>query len=310
MSQSFLSRLPLSRFEIDRDHVGREQEDLWEQLWADPATRILPIFQGTALLAEPNRLALLPVDAVPPGDTTRVYLGRSLSTSSPEPVGTPIVAVELEDARHLAESDWANLRQIGARLSDRDAGILTEALGIINWHDSHRFSPRTGEPTVSEKGGWVRRDPVSGLEIFPRTDPAIIVGVTDASDRILLGSNALWESNRYSLLAGFVEPGESLESAVQREVFEESGVRVTDPVYLGSQPWPFPASLMLGFTARVADGFVGAGEPDGTEILDLRWFGRDELAASLDDIRLPGPTSIARAIIEEWFGGTINDGQW
>lgn len=310
MSQSFLSRLPLSRFEIDRDHVGREQEDLWEQLWADPATRILPIFQGTALLAEPNRLALLPVDAVPPGDTTRVYLGRSLSASSPEPVGTPIVAVELEDARHLAEADWANLRQIGARLSDRDAGILTEALGIINWHDSHRFSPRTGEPTVSEKGGWVRRDPVSGLEIFPRTDPAIIVGVTDASDRILLGSNALWESNRYSLLAGFVEPGESLESAVQREVFEESGVRVTDPVYLGSQPWPFPASLMLGFTARVADGFVGAGEPDGTEILDLRWFSRDELAASLDDIRLPGPTSIARAIIEEWFGGTINDGQW
>ncbi len=310
MSQSFLSRLPLSRFEIDRDHVGREKENLWEHLWADPATRILPIFQGTALLAEPNRLALLPVDAVPPGDTTRVYLGRSLSTTSPEPVGTPIVAVELEDARHLAESDWANLRQIGACLSDRDAGMLTEALGIINWHDSHRFSPRTGEPTVSEKGGWVRRDPVSGLEIFPRTDPAIIVGVTDAHDRILLGSNALWESNRYSLLAGFVEPGESLESAVQREVFEESGVRVTDPVYLGSQPWPFPASLMLGFTARVAEGFVGSGEPDGTEILDLRWFSRDELAASLDDIRLPGPTSIARAIIEEWFGGTINDGQW
>ncbi|MGX5681493.1 NAD(+) diphosphatase [Schumannella luteola] len=310
MSQSFLSRLPLSRFEIDRDHLGREREDLWDMLWADPGTRILPVFQGSALLSDPDRLALLPVDALPPGDTlTRVYLGRTTSATDAEPAGTPVVAVELEDARHLAEAEWANLRQVGARLSDRDAGLLTEALGILNWHDSHRFSPRTGEPTVSERGGWVRRDTISGLEIFPRTDPAIIVGVTDADDRLLLGSNALWESNRYSLLAGFVEPGESLEAAVLREVFEESGVIVRDPVYLGSQPWPFPASLMLGFTARVAADFAGAAEPDGTEILDLRWFSREELTAALGEIILPGPTSIARAIIEEWFGSSIHDGQ-
>jgi NAD+ diphosphatase len=308
MSESFLSKLPLSRFELDRDHLGRERPDLFDELWADPATRILPIFQGSALLAGPHSLALLPVDALPHGGE-RVYLGRSTSTTSPEPVGTPIVAVELDDAGHLAESDWANLRQIGDRLSDRDAGLLTEALGILNWHSSHRFSPRTGEPTVSEKGGWVRRDPVSNGEVFPRTDPAIIVGVIDADDRILLGSNALWESNRYSLLAGFVEPGESLESAVAREVFEESGMRVVDPIYLGSQPWPFPASLMVGFMARVEDGFTGAATPDGTEILDLRWFSREELAASLGDIRLPGPTSIARAIVEEWYGSTIDDGQ-
>ncbi|MFM9877360.1 MAG: NAD(+) diphosphatase [Rhodoglobus sp.] len=308
MSQSFLSKLPLSRFELDRDHIGREREGLFDELWADPATRILPIFQGSALLATPESLALLPVDAVPHG-IERVYLGRSTSTTSPEPAGTPIVAVELDDAGHLAESDWANLRQVGSLLSDRDAGMLTEALGILNWHTSHRFSPRTGEPTVSQKGGWVRRDPVSNGEVFPRTDPAVIVGVMDADDRILLGSNALWESNRYSLLAGFVEPGESLESAVMREVLEESGLRVVDPVYLGSQPWPFPASLMVGFMARVAHGFDGAATPDGTEILDLRWFSRDELAASLSEIRLPGPTSIARAIVEEWFGSTIDDGQ-
>ena len=308
MSQSFLSKLPLSRFELDRDHIGREREGLFDELWADPATRILPIFQGSALLATADSLALLPVDAVPHG-VERVYLGRSTSTTSPEPAGTPIVAVELDDAGHLAESDWANLRQVGSSLSDRDAGMLTEALGILNWHTSHRFSPRTGEPTVSQKGGWVRRDPVSNGEVFPRTDPAVIVGVMDADDRILLGSNALWESNRYSLLAGFVEPGESLESAVMREVLEESGLRVVDPVYLGSQPWPFPASLMVGFTARVEHGFAGAATPDGTEILDLRWFSRDELAASLSEIRLPGPTSIARAIVEEWFGSTIHDGQ-
>jgi NAD+ diphosphatase len=308
MPQSFLSRLPLSRFELDRDHLGRERENLFEELWADPTTRVLPIYQGTALMSGPDSLALLPVDAVPHGEL-KVYLGRSLSETSPEPVGTPIVAVELENASHLAEAEWANLRQVGNSLSDRDAGMLTEAIAILNWHHSHRFSPKTGEPTVSEKGGWVRRDPISDTEVFPRTDPAIIVGVTDKNDRILLGSNALWESNRYSLLAGFVEPGESLESAVLREVFEESGIRVVEPVYLGSQPWPFPASLMLGFTARVADGFEGAATPDGTEILDLRWFSREELAAALTEIKLPGPTSIARAIVEEWYGSPIDDGQ-
>lgn len=309
MALSFLSRLPLSRYEVDRDHAARERDDLWEALWADPATRILPIVQGSALLAEPGRLALLPVDGVPEG-STRVYLGRSMSTTSPEPPGTPIVAVALEDALHLADGEWTNLRQSGHHLSDRDAGLLTEALGILNWHDSHRFSPRTGEATVIEKGGWVRRDTVSGLEIFPRTDPAVIVGVTDADDRLLLGSNALWESNRYSLLAGFVEPGESLESAVIREVHEESGLTVTDPRYLGSQPWPFPASLMLGFLARAVDGTAHSARPDGVEILDVRWFTREELAtAARGDIRLPGPTSIARAIIEEWFGGPVEDGQ-
>jgi NAD+ diphosphatase len=307
MQPSFASRLPLSRFELDRDAVARELPDLFERLWADPATRILPIYQGSAMLAGPSTLALLPVSAAPEG-ALRVYLGRTLTASPAEPVGTPIVAVELTDDPQLAEGEWGNLRNVGARLSDRDAGMLTEAIAVLNWHSAHRFSPRTGEPTVVEKGGWVRRDPVSGTEVFPRTDPAVIVGVTDADDRLLLGSNALWESNRYSLLAGFVEPGESLEAAVRREVLEESGLPVVAPVYLGSQPWPFPASLMLGYTARVDPAFSGVGTPDGVEILDLRWFTRDELAAALGEIRLPGRASIARAIIEEWFGGPIDDG--
>ncbi|CAN5227702.1 NAD(+) diphosphatase [soil metagenome] len=308
MPQSFLSRLPLSRFEIDRDYLMRDRENLFDELWADPSTRLLPVFDGSALLDSPTSLALLPAAALP-NEGLRVYLGRSTSPTSPEPVGTPIVAVLLEDAGHLAEAEWGNLRQLGGRMSDRDAGILTEALAILNWHASHMFSPRTGEATIAEKGGWVRRDPISETEVFPRTDPAIIVGVTDAEDRLLLGSNALWERNRYSLLAGFVEPGESLESAVIREIYEESGIRVVDPVYLGSQPWPFPASLMLGFTATVDPDFAGIQEPDGVEILDLRWFSREELAASLGEIRLPGRTSIARAIVEEWYGGVIDDGQ-
>jgi NAD+ diphosphatase len=131
--------------------------------------------------------------------------------------------------------------------------------------------------------------------------------VTDADDRLLLGSNAQWESNRYSLLAGFVEPGESLEAAVEREVYEESGIRVTDPVYRGSQPWPFPASLMIGFTARIDDTIESELTPDGAEILDLRWMSHDELYAARNEIALPGPTSIARALIEEWYGGPLGE---
>jgi NAD+ diphosphatase len=306
MLPSFAARLPLSRFEVDRDAAARERPDLFDELWADPATRILPIHQGTAMLSAPGALALLPVSSAPVG-ALRVYLGRSLAADAPEPVGTPIVAVELTDDPQLAEADWGNLRSLAGTLSDRDAGLFTESLAIINWHASHRFSPRSGEPTVVERGGWVRRDPATGTEIFPRTDPAIIAGVTDADDRLLLGSNALWESDRYSLLAGFVEPGESLEAAVQREILEESGVPVVDPVYLGSQPWPFPASLMVGFTARVDPAFDGVPTADGAEIRDLRWFTRDELAASLGEIKLPGRASIARAIIEQWFGGPIAD---
>jgi NAD+ diphosphatase len=307
MSHSFVKRLPLARFEVDRDYLAREQEDLFEVLLADPATRILPIFQGTALLETPTSLALVPAHAVPAAELF-VYLGKSISTTSPEPVGTPIVAAVLRDAGHLAESEWGNLRQLGNRLSDRDAGLFAEALAIINWHDAHQFSPHSGAQTVSTKGGWVRVDPTSGAELFPRTDMAIIVGVTDSDDRILLGSNALWESNRYSLLAGFVEPGESLEAAVVREVFEESGLPVHDLEYLGSQPWPFPASLMIGFMAKVDATVESTLSPDGNEILDLRWFSRRELAAALGEISLPGRSSIARAILEEWYGGPIDDG--
>ena len=310
MPQSFISKLPLSRFEMDRDNLGREDPVLLDALWADPSTRVLPIFQGSALLSSPSSLALVPVDAVPTAGQ-RVYLGRSLSTTSPEPAGTAIFALGLDDAGHLAEAEWGNLRQLGTTLSDRDAGLFTEALGILNWHASHGFSPRTGAPTVPEKGGWVRRDPISETEVFPRTDPAIIVGIVDADDRMLLGSNALWEKNRFSLLAGFVEPGESLEAAVIREVLEESGIHVVDPIYLGSQPWPFPASLMLGFRATVDPAYGTETTPDGTEILALRWFTRAELLESLGEVILPGRTSIARAIIEDWYGGEIPDGgQW
>ncbi|GGF26655.1 NAD(+) diphosphatase [Subtercola lobariae] len=345
MLKTLLASLPLSRFEIDRDHSTRDLPGLFETLWADEKTRILPFWNGQALLASgdasdgdwsaaPARdsasaraaasaggaadghpaLAFLPPSRLTDVEL-RVYLGLSLAVDAPEALGSRLVAVSLSDdvARALEpdESRWVNLRTAASSLSDRDAGAFTEALGIMNWHRSHTHCPRCGAATVIEKGGWVRRCPVQDIEIFPRTDPAIIVGIVDADDRILLGSNALWENNRYSLLAGFVEPGESLEAATIREVFEESGVRIVDPEYLGSQPWPFPASLMCGFLARVDPATAqNALLPDGEEILDVRWFSRDDLTDPANAPLLPGSASIARSIIEHWYGGPIPAASW
>lgn len=309
MSFDFPTRLPLSRHEVDRDHSRRSSPTLLEDLKKDSRTRVLPVWHGKAIVdrsAGPVRLVLFPVDVLP-NESLVVYLGLSLATDAPEPSGTPLVTVSLTDDEAAAlqpdEGRWEGLRNLATVASDRDTGILTEAVAILNWHASHQNCPRCGTETIVEDGGWTRRCPADGSQIFPRTDPAIIVLITDRDDRILLGSNALWENNRYSLLAGFVEPGESLEAAVLREMHEESGLRVTDPVYLGSQPWPFPASIMCGFTARLADGQDAHDLlPDGEEILDLRWFSRDSLRASLDSIILPGRSSIARVMVENWFG--------
>jgi NAD+ diphosphatase len=309
MSSPLTPRLPLSRQQVDRDYLTRERPGVVAELLSSAYTRVLPVWRGRTLMATPSALALLEPAALGQA-RDHLYLGRSLDPAAAEPVGTPVVAALLDDDQAAAlepdDDAWSSPRATGSTLSARDVGLAVEAVALANWHDSHRFAPRTGRELVSDKAGWVRRDPDDGHEVFPRTDPAIIVGVTDADDRLLLGSNALWESNRWSLLAGFVEPGESLEQAVQREVFEESGVKVVDPQYLGSQPWPFPASLMLGFRAVVDAADPGVLEPDGAEILDLRWFSRDELAASLGDVLLPGRTSIARAIIEDWFGGELD----
>ena len=314
MSFIFTTRLPLSRHAVDRDHLSRSLPGLFEQLWSDAATRVLPVWHGRMLLA-PNdprtgvRLALLPPTSVQ-NIGPRVYLGRSLSVDLPEPAGTRIVTVQLDDdaaARLEPDEDrWVGLRTVATALGDRDAGLFTEALGVLNWHASHAHCPRCGAATAVEEGGWVRRCPVDNSQVFPRTDPAVIVLITDADDRILLGSNAMWENNRYSLLAGFVEPGEALESAVIREMFEESGLRVTDPAYVGSQPWPFPASVMCGFTARLADDQHARDLlPDGTEILALRWFSRQELHEAGEWMLLPGPSSIAHAMIERWLGAPL-----
>lgn len=304
-------KLPLARSAINRDYLARQRPELFDELWADSLTRVLVLHKGKVLLrgnAEPE-LRLLAVDAVGSA-TLRAYLGRTTSAVGDEPAGTPVVlAVVGDNSANQIESDvnaWHNLRRTGAGLNDRDAGLYAQALSLANWHETHQHCPRCGTPTVIEQGGWVRRCFKDDQEIYPRTDPAVIVSVIDDQDRILLGSQGSWEENRWSILAGFVEPGESLPAAVAREIFEESGVHVAEPTYLGSQAWPFPYSLMLGFTARVDESKPSSGlVPDGIEIEKLRWFTREEISS--EDIILPGRLSIARAIIEHWYGSEISD---
>jgi NAD+ diphosphatase len=305
--------LALARHAIDRDYLSRTRPELFDELWADPSTRVIAMHAGQVLLgddAASASLKLHPVEAVPSAQL-RVYLGKTTDASETEPVGTPVVLAVLGDnsASQLQPdaSAWHTLRKSGLGLSDRDTGIFTQALAIANWHQTHVHCPRCGTPTVVEQGGWVRRCFADDTELYPRTDPAIIVAVTDAKDRILLGSQGVWEHNRWSILAGFVEPGESLNAAVIREMFEEAGVVVEHPKYLGSQAWPFPYSLMLGFSATLSPNSPEH-IADGIEIEKLRWFSREEIAAEAAELKLPARISIARAIIERWYGGELTTG--
>lgn len=312
--------LPLARSAVDRDNVLRDEAGLISKLWSDSATCVLALWDGkTLLLGSPDhptpQLRLLETKEfnevlVSGSVSVEAYLGFTVSDEGGIPAKSKILLAVLDAAGAAAiEPDveqWHGLRRTGAGLSARDAGLYAEALALANWHSTHLYCPRCGEATEPIQSGWVRDCPQDGHQIFPRTDPAIIVSVIDDKGRILLGSQGVWEDNRWSILAGFVEPGESLAAAVQREVFEESGVRVIAPEYLGSQSWPFPYSLMVGFTAQVDPAHLGDElAPDGVEIEKLRWFSREEIAAEAEQLLLPGKLSIAGALIEHWYGGPI-----
>jgi NAD+ diphosphatase len=294
-----LDSLALSRGTVDRLTEKRADPEWLDAAWADPGTRVLVVSDGQALARiDDERAALV---FVPPGqapDGTRFLLGEDADGTVYFGVSGPLPAAP-DGARP------SPLREVGTLLGDRDAGLLTHAVALANWHDTHTHCPVDGTPTVPGPGGHFTVCPKDGTEHFPRTDPAVIMLVTDPDDRCLLARNAAWPGRRVSILAGFVDPGESVEQAVIREVAEETQIKVTNVRYVGSQPWPMPRSLMLGFRAEAPAGQAIVVDRD--EIAEAHWFSRDELVAAIKarEIALPPSVSIARHIIEDWFGGPL-----
>ena len=291
----------LSRVGADRaDHL-RTDVDAAIAGW--PEALLLRVDTRSQVLAVDNQVVLTPAahfaDA-PPSDA--VFLGR------------------LQDGRHVwavraelvppaeGESRVIEPRRGGVAFEDVSAQLVGCALALLNWHDNARFSPADGSPTRPVRAGWARRNPLTGEEEFPRIDPAVICLVHDGHDRAVLARQAVWPERLFSILAGFVEAGESFESCVVREVAEEIGLDVTDVTYLGSQPWPFPRSLMIGFHA-LGDPEQEFVFKDG-EIAEAAWFTRAEVREALEAgdwstrtearLLLPGSISIAREIIESW----------
>jgi NAD+ diphosphatase len=294
-----LSRLALARGTVDRVTRRRTDKDWIDAAWKDPRTRVLVVSEGHALVREDGqRVGLVFVSPEESPAGTRFLLGEDADGvvyfGVSGPLGTAVDAIRV-----------ASLREVGALLSDRDAGLLTHAVALANWHDTHVRCPLDGTPTVPDPAGHSTVCPTDGTEHFPRTDPAVIMLVTDPRDRCLLARNAAWPGRRVSILAGFVEPGESAEQAVIREVAEETGITVTNVRYVGSQPWPMPRSLMLGFRADAPEG--QAITVDNEELVEARWWSREELLAAVEarDLALPPPVSIARHIIEAWYGGPL-----
>jgi NAD+ diphosphatase len=267
------------------DRAGEwRRDDAWvAEREADPAARAVVVGDG-AVLVQDGRLARVPLTG--PGDE-RLLLGI-------EDAG-PVFAETASDGEVLT-----SLREAAATLPQADGGLAAYAAALLGWHRHHRFCANCGNPTDVREAGHLRVCPNCGAEHHPRTDPVVIM-LVERGDDLLLGRKPNWPRTRYSALAGFVEPGESLEEAVAREIREEATVEIGLPRYISSQPWPFPASLMLGFVAPWESGEPRIGDE---ELEDVRWFSRDEVAeaaAGRGELRLPPPLAIARRLIDGWL---------
>ncbi|BCJ54296.1 NADH pyrophosphatase [Actinoplanes sp. NBRC 14428] len=310
--RSGLDGPPLARTSLDRAAHRRKDEAWLAEAWKTGLVVVVDIANGGRALVSGTatgtpRLVLVGADEAPGGE--RLFLGV-------DPAGAPIFAVDAP-LPETAGAEPRTLRDIGDRLDPRDAGIFTTAAALGNWHATHRYSPRSGQPTTVVEAGWSRVD-ADGRQMWPRTDPAMIVlvhdGVAGPAGRCLLGHNAAWPEvggvRRFSCLAGYVEPGESAEAAVVREVREEVGVKIRSLAYEGSQSWPYPGSLMLGYTAAADPGQALVVDPE--EIDEARWFTRGDIAtmiagdyvepASGVRMNLPMRSSIAFYLIERWLG--------
>jgi NAD+ diphosphatase len=290
--------LPLAAAAFDRAAHRRSDAEWLAAAWQ--RGRVLPISPKSAFPVTDGHVELRPATAAPAGPRRLLGLVDDVPvfSATSEPDG----------------ENWQTLREFGARADDVDAALVVCAVALEQWHQRHTHCPQCGADTVETNAGWTRGCTVDGSQHFPRTDPAVIMLIHDGADRALLGRGREWGEGRFSTLAGFVEPGESLEAAVAREVQEEVGVAIRDIRYVASQPWPFPASLMLGFIARLD------GDPDisldPVEMAEAGWFTRDEVQNARDwtdgneppieGTRLraiPPRLSISRYLIDAWLAG-------
>ena len=292
----------LSGLELDRAVGLRSSPERLDEAWGRPDTRVLPVWRSKHIVLREDVTSLVllgpdKLDKLEAYRESRVLLGTA--------GGAAVFAVDLSPVEEPAESlglppvhAVLGLREVAPLVSQSEGALLAYASGILSWHRRHRFCGVCGSATRPTQGGHVRvcASEGCGEQHFPRTDPAVIMLVTDG-ERSLLGRQSAWPPLVYSTLAGFVEPGESLEEAVRREVYEETSVELDEVHYHSSQPWPFPSSLMLGFTARARTREIRL-QPE--ELEDARWFTRDEVRRR-DGVELPSSISIARRLIEDWL---------
>ncbi|MBJ6982297.1 NAD(+) diphosphatase [Luteimonas sp. MC1572] len=281
---------------LDRAEHLRDDAEALARLWADGRVLVVDA-EGRAWADDQGQLLAPPCTSLGPMPADALFLGLRGDEGW--------FAMPAASAVESGEPPGVDLRTAAGQWPGFEATAFAQARAVLHWRARHRHCGACGTTLTFARAGWLGRCPGCALEHYPRTDPAVIVAVSDGA-RLLLGRSPAWPPRRYSVLAGFVEPGESLEQTVVREVFEESAVRVRACRYLGSQPWPFPSSLMLGFAADA--------EPDvprcNDELEDARWFDRDEVGAALrgesgDDGLLLSPSiSISRWLIEGWYAGT------
>ena len=270
---------------LDRASVQRRDPQWLAARRAQPEARAL-VLSEQGLWIDDGRLLL----TSPNGDS--VFLGLDGAR--------PLFAADASGAEP-ERGRPAGLREAATDLPAADAALGAYAASLLSWHRRHRFCANCGAPTEPRDGGHQRECPSCAASHFPRTDPVVIMRVTDTRGRLLLGRQARWPPGRFSVLAGFVEPGETLEEAVAREVLEESGVEVAEAGYVASQPWPFPSSLMIGFSARAV---AGDPHPRDEELSEVRWFERPEVeaaAAGTSCIALSPAYSISRRLIDAWL---------
>ncbi len=285
---------------IDRAALLRADTGWVESRLADPATRLVAVWRSRNLIDMEGG----PVPRLLPPDPALVAEAQAVALLGLVE-GVAHFAIDLS---HRAEEEAAriglfeDLRKVGPLLSHADGALMAYARGMMHWHLAHRFCGRCGHATTPRDAGHVRNcsNDDCAAPVFPRTDPAVIMLIHDG-ERVLLGRQAAWPAGMHSVLAGFVEPGESLEDAVAREVFEEAGIEIDEITYHSSQPWPFPASIMLGFSARARTTTLNVNRD---ELEDARWYDKSFLLASPEDenFYLPRRDSISWRLIEDWMG--------